>query len=279
VDLAQYRQVTYDTWQRMAPGWERRRQWTWEVSRATSEWMVARLDPQPGQTVLELAAGPGETGFAAAAFLGREGRLISTDFAPQMVEAAERGAAELGLRNAEFRVMNAEQMNLGDDCVDGVLCKWGYMLMSDRAAALAETRRVLRDGGRLSLSVWGAPEENPFATIPRRPLMARGHLPEPEPGDPGIFAMGSEELIREALAGAGFELREFEPIPVEWRFDDFDDYWAFLLEIVGVVAMVMERIPEDDRAEVREQVEQEAEPYRKNGGYVIPGVTLNALAS
>ena len=47
--------------------------------------------------------------------------------------------------------MDAEKMDLEDDSVDGVICRWGYMLMADPAAALAETRRVLRDGGRLSL--------------------------------------------------------------------------------------------------------------------------------
>ena len=46
--------------------------------------------------------------------------------------------------------MDAEKMDLEDDSVDGVICRWGYMLMADPAAALAETRRVLRDGGRLS---------------------------------------------------------------------------------------------------------------------------------
>jgi ubiquinone/menaquinone biosynthesis C-methylase UbiE len=71
-----------------------------------------------------------------------------------MVAAARRESERLGLANVEHREMDAERMDLDDDSVDGVLCRWGYMLMSDPATALAETRRVLRDGGRLSLSVW-----------------------------------------------------------------------------------------------------------------------------
>src|SRR5687768_5783293 len=105
----------------MAPGWEERRDWIWEASRVVGEWMVTKVAPAPGQTLLELAAGPGDTGFAAAAQLGDGGRLICTDFSPQMVEVARRRAGELGLENVEFRVMDAERMDLDDDSVDGVL--------------------------------------------------------------------------------------------------------------------------------------------------------------
>ena len=88
----------------MAAGWERRRAEIEKVSRSVSEWMVQALDPQPGDTVLELAAGPGDTGFLAAPLLGEEGRLISSDFSSEMVEVARRRAAELGLENVEHRV-------------------------------------------------------------------------------------------------------------------------------------------------------------------------------
>ena len=279
MDLAEYRKSSHDIWQKMAPGWDRRQRWTWEATRPVSEWMVAKLDPQPGQTILELAAGIGETGSAAAARLGDAGRLIATDFAPDMLDAAARRARELGLSNAEFRVMDAERMDLDDDSVDGVLCRFGYMLMADPARALAETRRVLRDGGRLSLSVWGSLEDNPWAALGGGALVAQGHMPMPQPGEPGIFAMGSEERIRELLGPAGFESVEVEAIPVEWRFDDFDDYWLFLREMAGAVALVLERLTDDERAEVRGLLERNTAGFRANGAYVLPGVALNAVAS
>src|SRR4030095_5508426 len=102
--------------------------------------MVDRLAPQPSQTLLELAAGAGDTGFAAIARLAGGGRLISTEFSPRMVKAAQRRAAEVGLTNIELRVMGAERMDLAEDSVDGVLCRWGYMLMAAPVAALRETR-------------------------------------------------------------------------------------------------------------------------------------------
>lgn len=141
------------------------------------EWLITELAPRPGDTVLELSAGPGDTGFAAAVIVGEHGRLLSTDFSSEMVEVARRRGAELGLQNVDYRVMDAERIELDADSVDGVLCQSGYMLMADPAAALAETRRVLHPAGRLALSVWGAAERNPWASIGGRILVERGHIP------------------------------------------------------------------------------------------------------
>jgi ubiquinone/menaquinone biosynthesis C-methylase UbiE len=135
-----------------------------EATTPVREWLVSGLAPKPRDTILELGAGPGDTGFAAAAIVGERGRLISTDFSPDMVDVARRRGAELGLHNVDYRVMDAERIELDSGSVDGVLCQNGYMLMPDPAAALSETRRVLRAGGRVALSVWGGPEDNPWAS-------------------------------------------------------------------------------------------------------------------
>jgi ubiquinone/menaquinone biosynthesis C-methylase UbiE len=279
VDLTEYRQVNYETWQRMAPGWERERDRLWQFTRQVSENMVARLDPQPGHVLLELACGTGETGFNTAPRLGEEGKLIATDFAPDMVEAARRRARELGLANVDVRVMDAEHMDLPDDSVDCVLCRFGYMLMPDAATALAETRRVLRDGGRLAFAVWAAAERNPWAAAAGAALVQLGHMPMPEPGAPGIFSMGTEERIRELVVGAGFGEPQVEEVPVEWRFESFEDYLRFLEDVTGVVAIVLAKLTGEQRAEVDDAIKRNAEPFRANGAYVMPGVALNALAS
>lgn len=150
--------------------------------------MVEALDPQPGQTILELAAGAGDTGFAAAARVGDEGKLISTDFAPKMVEAARTESQPLGLGNIEHRVLDAERIDLEDHSVDGVLCRWGYMLIADPEAALRESACFATVGGWLSPSGPG-PEDNPWARILGRALLEQTGAPPPDPTAPGIFAM------------------------------------------------------------------------------------------
>jgi ubiquinone/menaquinone biosynthesis C-methylase UbiE len=146
--------------------------------------MVRRLDPQPGDTVLELGAGLADTGLMAARLVGESGRVIVTDFSSEMVAAARRRAEELGVKNAEFRVLDAERMDLETDIVDGVLCRWAYMLMINPAAAFSETRRVLRPGGRLAFSVWAARERNPALSLVGGVLGHRDIFRRPTPGRP-----------------------------------------------------------------------------------------------
>ncbi len=274
-----YRRATYETWEAMAPGWERRRDYIWETSRAVGEWMVRELDSRPGDTVLELGAGPGDTGFAATAALGDDGRLISTDFSPDMVEVARRRGAELGRRNVDYRVMDAERIELDSDSVDGVLCRFGYMLMADAAAALSETRRVLRSGGRLSLAVWGAPERNPWASIGGRMLVEGGHMPAPEPEAPGVFSMASEERTRALLERAGFTKVRSDEVPVSFAFRDLDDYVSFTMDTAGPFAIVVRGLSEDERETIKVQLGDAFDPFRADGGYELPGVALTAVAS
>ena len=195
------RQAMYEIAEAIAPGWERRRAQVEEVAAPMREWMLRELRPAPGDTLLELAAGVGDTGFEAAALAGEGSRLITTDFSPAMLAAARRRGAELGVENVDYRVMDAERIELADESVDGVLCRFGYMLMPDPSAALAETRRVLREGGRLTLAVWGALERNPMFAIAAVSLLQRGHIEPPPPEAPGPFSMASLGSHRGAAAG------------------------------------------------------------------------------
>ncbi len=280
MDLAEYRKVSHATWERMAAGWDRRRAWMWDVSHAVGEQMVSKLDPQPGQTVLEVAAGTGETGFAAAARLGDDGRLISTDFSAPMVEAARRRADELELSNVEFRVMDAEHMSLADDSVDGVLCRWGYMLMADPAAALAETRRVLRPGGRLCLSVWGPADDNQWAVLSRTTLLAAGHAPAAGARRPGHLRHVQRGADPRAGHRGGVRQRGDRAGPRSSR----GSRTSTITGASSTTSRAPSRWCSSGSAPTSwrrsaTRTEQRAEPWRSNGGYVMPGVALNAVAS
>jgi SAM-dependent methyltransferase len=273
-----YRERSYDTWEAMAPAWYREREFMWSVSHAVGERMVDALGPQPGQRILEIAAGVGDTGFMAAGRVGNKGGVISADFSPAMVDAARGRGSELGLENVEYRVMDAEHMDLPENSVDGALCRWGFMLMSDPARALAETRRVLRSGGRLVFSVWGEPAQNPWAAIAGSLMVERGLLEPPEPGTPGMFALCDRGRIRELVTGAGFDDPMVEEVEVVWPFGGFDDFWRLLTEVAGSTAMVINKLPAAEQAAFRKEVERRAAAFATGEGYEMPGLTLNVIA-
>jgi SAM-dependent methyltransferase len=277
--LDAYRGFSYEVAETIAPTWERRRADIEQISTPVREWMLRELAPQPGDTVLELAAGTGDTGFEAARLVGEEGRLISSDFSPAMLAAARRRGSELAVANVDYRVLDAERIELEDDSVDGVLCRFGYMLMADPAVALAETRRVLRSGGRLALAVWRSPERNPFFALIGISLVQRGHIPAPEPPPvPGIFAMASVERTSALLQGAGFGEVRTEEVPVRFVLPDLDEYLNAVADTAGPLALALRGLPEAERAAVKREVEDSFSRFAAGDGYEVPGVALCAVA-
>jgi enediyne biosynthesis protein CalE5 len=138
---------------------------------------------------------------------------------------------------------------------------------------------VLRHGGGLALSVWAAPERNPWASLPGRVLMDHTGAPAPDPAAPGIFAMADPERTRSLLSGAGFEVQRMEDVELSWRFENFDAYWRYLTDLAGGVAIAIAALPDDDQGTLRQRIEKAIEPYRSNGGYELPGVVQNTLAA
>jgi ubiquinone/menaquinone biosynthesis C-methylase UbiE len=279
VDLEQWRSTVLEIAKALAPGWERRRAQIEENVTPVREWMIRELAPRAGDTVLEVAAGAGDTGFEAAGVVGTSGRLVSTDVSPDMVKVARRRGAELGLQNVDFRVMDAEQIELEEESVDGVLCRFGLMLMADPAQALAEMYRVLRPGGRLALSVWSDPERNPWTTVLFGVLVEAGHLSPPDPEGPGPFSLASEERVQTLLADAGFSALRTEEIAVHFPFGGIDEYVGFAADTAGPAAPVLRGLSEDEGEALTAQLAKAFSPFAIDGGYGLPGVALVAAAT
>jgi SAM-dependent methyltransferase len=254
VDLDKYRADSLANWDEFAGNWADEHDFLHDATKDVADALVAGVEAQPGQTILELAAGTGDVGFAVAEALGDDGKLIQTDFAPAMVETERRLAADAGLTNIDHRVLDAERMDLDDASVDGVVCRYGYMLMADPAAALSETRRVLREGGRLAFAVWTMPDRNLWAFLPGFALVEAGHLPPPEPGAPGIFAMGDPERVRSLVTGAGFADPEVQEVTVAWDYTDPAVHWEKTMKLAAPIAEAVNALPDDERERIQELV-------------------------
>ena len=256
-------------WEAQANSWYQQREAMLSASQPVHEWLVEHLDPRDGHHVLEIAAGPGDTGFMAAPRLGT-GRLISTDLAPGMVDAARKRGAELGITNAEYRLLDAQAMDCADASFDGVICRWGFMLMPSPEAALKECQRVLVPGGRLVFAVFTGPEENPFASLPARVLIEAGHMPRPSSEwQPGILALGERARLDALLAGIGFTSARVEPVDMTWRFADASDYWSFLVDLTALGPLVRS-LPDTERRAVRASIDERLARFTRAGEVALP---------
>jgi ubiquinone/menaquinone biosynthesis C-methylase UbiE len=256
-------------WDRQASSWYEQRERMIAATRPVHEWLVQHLEPRDGQRVLEIAAGPGDTGFLAARLLGK-GRLVSTDLAPSMVEAARKRGAELGIENADYQVLDAQAMDFDDASFDGVICRWGFMLMPDPAAAFRECRRVLVPGGRLAFAVFTGPDENPFAALPARILAEAGYLPPPTSAwQPGILALADRTRIQTLLDGAGFTSTHIEGVNMTWTFANANDYWTFLVDLTALGPLVSS-LPAAARDAVRAAIGERLVRFTRADGIVLP---------
>jgi ubiquinone/menaquinone biosynthesis C-methylase UbiE len=271
-----------DTWESVAPAWEEHRDQVFVTTRAVSDWLVDHAEVGPGDTVLELASGPGETGFLAAERIGPDGTLISSDVSSGMVDASRRGAQARGLANVEHRVIDAHHVDLPDDSVDAVLCRFALMLMPDPGRALAEVRRVLRPGRRIAYATWGAIDRNAWVTSMISALLQNGHMPgSTSPFEPGgVFSLASAEANQPLLDEAGFTDVVAEEVTGLMHYPDATEYLRVQGSIAGPVAGLLAGLDAEGRAAVMASLESAVDPYRSDDGIDLPwtAVVVSAAA-
>ena len=263
----EYRRESRRRWGAAAHAWASHPEIVRDAHMAVALWMVDAIAPQPGHRVLELAAGTGEVGFLAAELIQPGGELITSDFAPEMLTAAQERAAELGLEGVRFKQIDAESIDLEAASLDGILCRWGYMLIADPEAALRETRRVLKPGGRVALSAWAAAEANPWSSLLREEMDRMG-LGEPsEPGAPDQFAWAQPGIIEEQLAAVGF-VDDIRVEAIDWTFayDGFESWWGTVLDMGGRARSLVEQLDLEAREGLREALRAALRPYEAADG-------------
>ena len=275
-----YRAGARETWERAAPGWRERRAALQAVAMPVSRWMSDAVRPQPGHRLLELAAGAGDTGFLVAELIQPGGTLICSDASEGMLDAARGRAEELGVTGVEFKLLEAEWIDLPAASVDGVLCRWGYMLLADPSAALRETRRVLRPGGRVALAAWDSAERNPWAAVGTQEMQQLLDAPPPAPDQPGMFAFAPPGRIEALLHEAGFTDVEVEALDLAFAHDDEDAWWEERVTLSVPFADALAGLEPAQRDRLREAIDARLAVYRDDsGGLTIPARALVAAAS
>ena len=175
--------------------------------------------------------------------------------------------------------MDAEKIDLPDEAVDVVLCRMGYMLMADPGAAVRESARVLRPGGRLALAVWSEARSNPWAALPIRAIMQHFDAPPPPPDAPGLWALGDQDRLRGLLADAGLSAVRTDVLDDRIEYPSVEAWLELTGRLAGPVRALIASVDADGRAAITESLAAEAKPYRQGDGtLVVPDEMLVAGA-
>ncbi len=227
---------------------------------------------EPGERVLDVACGTGLVSFAAAAAVGRRGRVVGVDLSGRMVDAARNRAVQLDAMHASFTRMDAEELAFPNASFDVALCSLGLMYCPDPARALREMRRVVRPGGRIVLAVWGERSRCGWADV--FPIVDA----EVETDVcPLFFQLGNKDALVSLCAGLGLCDVALHRVPATLRYASGDEACDAAF-IGGPVALAWSRFDAPTRERVRARYVESIAAWRRPHGYDVPGEFVVAQA-
>ncbi len=205
---------------------------------------IDALAPSPGEHVLDIGCGCGQSSLDLAERVGAQGQVTGVDVSTPMLEVA-RGRSSAGVhRPVAFRRIDAQTDSLGEAGFDAAYSRFGVMFFSDPDAAFANIARALKPGGRLAFVCWRAFAENLWMREPWDAALPV--LPPQAPADPtapGPFAFADADRVRAILAAAGFAAVDIRPYDLAIGGAAIDDTLRLALR-VGPLASALREAPE-----------------------------------
>jgi SAM-dependent methyltransferase len=196
------------------------------------------LAPRPGERVLDVGCGAGQTSLALAEAVAPRGEVLGADLSQPLLDVARVRAAGLPVR---FEIADAQTSDFGGEPFDAIYSRFGVMFFAEPVAAFANLKKALKPGGRLAFVCWRSFDEN---DLMRAPLdAALPFIPPPAPSDPtapGPFAFADPERIRAILTGAGFAEVRIAPSDAMIGSGDVDNALTLALRIGPLGAILRE---------------------------------------
>jgi SAM-dependent methyltransferase len=246
LDSTEFRTGQRDQWNVAASGWKK---WAPLLDRAAKpvrERLVELAAIEPGNRVLDVAAGYGEPAMTAARRVGPEGHVVATDISREMLAYGRERAAGAGLDNVEFVELDASSLDFPAQSFDAALSSWGIIFDPEGEATAARVRGFLKPGARMAISSWGPPDRVPMLGVPARTVMELFQIPPPPPGTPGPLSRPTPEAIGGLLEAGGFSDVEVVEETVWTDLDSPEEFTTFVREIAPPIsAMIRDRTAEE----------------------------------
>lgn len=270
-DPVQFKSTTRAQWEAAADAWHR---WgptieSWLGS--ATETMLDDAGVTTGSRVLDVAAGAGGQTLVAARRAGPTGKVLATDISPAILECARQAAQDAGLSNITTLVADGEDLSAVEEGgYDVAISRVGLIYFPDQQAALAEMRRALRPGGRISAVVYSTADRNAFFSIPVGIIRQRAELPPPAPGQPGPFSLGSPGVAEEVFAKAGLTDVTVTTAPSPVRMQSAAECVQFERESFGALHQMLSGVDESEREDVWSQITEQLSQFEGPDGFEGP---------
>lgn len=216
--------------------------------------LMAAAAVSPGERVLDIGCGCGQTSRDAARAAGPGGSVLGADLSGPMLARARQLAGEEDVANVRFEQADAQVHPFPAAAFDLVISRLGVMFFADPVAAFANLAAALRPGGRLAVLVWQAIDVNPWVLAFRNALSAGRDLPVPPPGAPSPFGLADQTTTTGILAAAGFSDVTFRSVEETFTLGtDAGDAYRFAAGLTLVESLLAD-LDDDTRAAALEKL-------------------------
>jgi ubiquinone/menaquinone biosynthesis C-methylase UbiE len=263
-----------EMWDSVAPGWEANARFVDEQLALATDALLDAAGIGEGDRVLDLAAGPGGAGLAAAQRVGSNGRVALSDVAAEMVAvAARRASANAQVSTAVF---DQSAIDFEDASFDAVINRHGLMFVEDPIATVSDAVRVLRPGGRYATMTWDRRELNPWLGLVLDAVSDQFGVPFPPPSVRGPFSLDTAEVLSPVLRDGGLEDVTVEAMSTPMHAGSLDEWWERVPKLAGPLAIALGGMEADVRDAIRERAVQYGDKAaaREEDGIVFAGSVL-----
>lgn len=262
-------------WSNAAPYWEKHRRIIEGMFAPITHNLIEAAGIRLGQTVLDIATGPGEPAVGVAEFIGSQGKVIGIDVVPAMVEAARREASRRGLSNACFEVGSADALPFETNSFDAVVSRFGVMFFPSPLDGIREMLRVLKPQGKLAIAVWHLADQNPFHYVCSDVVSRYVDTPPAEPDAPDAFRFAQRgKLLRVAFqAGVNNASERLLQFSIDASLSP-EEFWTLRVEMSDKLRAKMTMLSQAQRAEVRQEVIEAVRRYDSDGQIRFPAKVL-----